>query len=70
MEPVPKWKALHNFLKLITTDTLLEPSRKLLQDAMAFFIDEELVWEQKKHCFIIAALFLCQMCLKTLRSET
>ena len=47
-------KALVEDDKLSAFDvaTLLEPSRRLLQEAMAFFIDEELVWEQRKRCFL------------------
>lgn len=47
-------KALDNADKLSAFDvvTLLEPTRQLLQEAMAFFIDEELEWNKTKRCFI------------------
>ena len=47
-------KALDNEDKLSAFDvvTLLEPTRQLLQEAMAFFIDEELEWNKTKRCFI------------------
>ena len=47
-------KALDEDTRLGTFDTitLLEVSRKLLQNAMAFFMDEELVWDDKRHVFL------------------
>lgn len=47
-------KALGNADKLSVFDvaTLLEPIRQLLQEAMAFFIDEELIWDEAKRWFI------------------
>lgn len=47
-------KALVEDTRLGTFDTitLLEGSRKLLQKAMAFFMDEELVWDDKRHAFL------------------
>lgn len=47
-------KALENADKLSAFDviTLLEPTRQLLQSAMAFFIDEDLEWNQSRRGFI------------------
>lgn len=49
-----KLKALVENEKLSTFDvaTLLEQSRELLRTAMAFFMDEELIWDKNKHEFL------------------
>lgn len=39
-------------LGIFDTITIVESSRKLLQEAMAFFMDEEVVWDDKNHVFI------------------
>ena len=41
-----------NKLGAFDTITVLEPTRQLLQEAMAFFIDEELSWDNSRRCFI------------------
>lgn len=48
-----KLKALvaNDTLSTFDTVTIIESSRQLLQTAMAFFIDEELVWDDKEHKF-------------------
>ncbi len=50
-------KALSNNEKLNSFDvlTVLDAPRKLLQEAMAFFMDEELVWDGKRRVFIAKA---------------
>ncbi|MGN0819843.1 MAG: hypothetical protein ACI4M6_05550 [Christensenellaceae bacterium] len=49
-----KLKALDNAEKLTAFDviTLLDSPRKLLQDAMAFFMDENICWNNEKKVFI------------------
>lgn len=48
-----KLKALVCNEKLSAFDvvTILEQTRQLLQDAIAFFIEEDIVWDKIKHCF-------------------
>lgn len=48
-------RALVNDDKLNSFDaiTILEQTKSLLQEAMAFFIEEDLVWDKGSRCFIV-----------------